>query len=199
MASGEIEGRLHPVGAGPPGAGGIEPCVAALEERQQWPLALTTVEEALQSYSASAEFDRVRAQRVRDRLVEQERQNRLARRLELIGQKVAAGSWKQASALLDTTQAEFPGTPELKPLRSEVEAGLRRAECDAIVTEVRQCLADGEPDHAERILRSGLESLGHDPALAALQVEVESERHYREEASHGAGPFWQRNYQLPES
>jgi TonB family protein len=154
--------------------------VAALEELQQWQVALTTVEEALQSFSASEELTGA-ARRVRDRLADQERQNRLARRLELIGQKIAATSWKQALALLESTQAEFPGVPELTPLRREVEAGLRHAECEAIVAEVRQCLADGEPDHAEQILRRGLESLGQEAALEALSRELKSERHYREE------------------
>ena len=154
--------------------------VAALEELQQWQVALTTVEEALQSFSASEELTGA-ARRVRDRLADQERQNRLARRLELIGQKIAAASWKQALALLESTQTEFPGAPELTQLRSEVEAGLRYAECEAIVAEVRQCLADGEPDHAEQILRRGLESLGQEAALEALSRELKSERHYREE------------------
>ncbi len=154
--------------------------VAALEDLQQWQVALTIIEEALQSHSASAELTS-EARRIRDRLADQERQTRLARRLELIGRKISAQAWKQAEALLETTQQEFPGAPELEPLRRKVHAGLKRAECDSVVTEARQCLADGELEQAEQFLRRGLASLGREPALEALQKELESERNYRDQ------------------
>jgi len=154
--------------------------VAALEELQQWQVALTAVEEALQSYSASAELTDA-ARRVRDRLTDHERQKKLARRLELIGLKIATSSWRQALTLLEDTEREFAGAPELEPLRRDVEAGLKRAECEAIVKEVRQCLADGEPGPAEQVLRRGVESLGPEPVLEGLREELESERNYREE------------------
>jgi protein TonB len=170
--------------------------VAALEELQQCQMALTIVEEALQSYSASAELTDA-ARRVRDRLANQERQTRLARRVELIGQKIGAQCWTQALPFLENTEKEFPGAPELKPLRREVAAGFRRSACDALVTEVRQCVTDGEPEQAEQILRRGMESLGHEPALEGLREELESERKYREELRAAQVLFGRR--QLPEA
>src|SRR5450759_2834450 len=154
--------------------------VAALEQLQQWQAALTILEEAMQYYTASEELTGA-AQRFRDRLADHERKRKLARRRELIGQKIAAQSWRQALTLLENTQREFPGAPELNPLRREVDAGLRRSECEAIVTEVRQYLADGELAQAEEVLRGGLESFGLEPALEALREELESEGKYREE------------------
>ena len=152
--------------------------VAALEDLQQWQVALTIIEEALQSHSASAELTN-EARGIRDRLADQERQTRLTRRLELIGRKISSQSWKQAEALLESTQDEFPGAPELEPLQRKVQAGLKRAECESVVTEVRQCLADGELEQAEQFLRRGVASLGREPALEALERELESEKNYR--------------------
>jgi protein TonB len=171
--------------------------VAALEQQQQWQVALTILEEALQSYSASDELTGA-ARRVRDRLADHERQKKLARRLELIGQKIAAQSWRQALTLLENTQREFPGAPELNPLRRDVDAGLRRSECEAIVTEVRQCMADGEPEQAEQVLRRGLESLGQQPALEVLREELESEGKYREELRTAQILFGRRQMQEAE-
>lgn len=153
---------------------------AALEQLQQWQVAVTVIEEALQRYPASEELIGA-ARRARDRLADRDRQKKLARRLELIGQKIDEQCWSQALALLEITRKEFPGLPEVNPLRHKVDAGLRRSECEAIVTEVRQCLVDGEPEQAEQALRRGLESLGQEPALDALREELESERKYREE------------------
>lgn len=154
--------------------------VAALEEREQWQVALAIVEDTLQSYSASAELKDA-AYRVKERLEQNERQNRLERRLRLIAQKAASGAWKQALTLLETTEKEFPGASELKPLRREVETGLRRDECDTIVTEIRQCLADGELEQAEQILIKGLEALGPEPALREMRAQLQSEKKYRNE------------------
>jgi protein TonB len=170
---------------------------AALEQLQQWQVALTILGEALQAYPASEELTGA-ARRVRDQLADHERQKKLVRRLELIGQKIAAQSWRQALTLLENTQREFPGAPELNPLRREVDAGLRRSECEAIVTEVRQCLADGEPEQAEQVLRRGLESLGQEPALEVLREELESEGKYREELRTAQILFGRRQLQEAE-
>src|ERR1035437_8746593 len=171
--------------------------VAALEQLQQWQAALTILEEVMQYYTASEELTGA-AQRFRDRLADHERKRKLARRRELIGQKIAAQSWRQALTLLDNAQREFPGAPELNPLRRGVDAGLRRSECEAIVTEVRQCLADGEPAQAEEVLRGGLESFGLEPALEALREELESEGKYREELRTAQILFGRRQMQEAE-
>ena len=164
---------------------------AALEQPQQWRAALTILEEALRSYPESEELSAA-AERVRDRLADHERQGKLARRLELIRQKIAAQSWRQALTLLESTQKEFPDAPELNLLRREADDGLARSECEAIVTEVRQCLADGEPEQAEQALRRGLESLGQEPALEALREELESDRKYREDLRNAQILFGRR-------
>jgi len=53
---------------------------------------------------------------------------------------------------------------------------LSRSECEAVFTEVRQWLADGELELAETVLLKGLESLGPEPTLEALREELESVR-----------------------
>jgi TonB family protein len=171
--------------------------VATLVQLQQSEAALTILEEALQSYPASEELI-AEAKRVREQVVDQERRKKLARRLELIGQKIAARSWRQALTLLESTQEEFPSTPELNPLWCEVNAGLRRSECDAIGAELRQCLADGELELAEEVLRRGTEAFGEDPALEALRQELASKRQYREELRTAQILFGRRQLQEAE-
>lgn len=169
---------------------------ATLEQLNQWQAALTIVEEALQSYPTSDELIGA-AKQARAGLAEREHQKKLARRLELIGQKMGAQSWRQALTLLENAEKEFPDAPELKHLRLEVDAGLRRSECEAIVTEVRQCLADGDLEQGEQVLRKGLESFGPEPALAGLSEELVSDRKYREELRKAQVLFGRR--QLPEA
>ena len=170
--------------------------VATLEQTQQWQAALTVLEEALQSSPKSAELVAA-AKRIRVQLVEHERQKKLARRMELIGQKIAAESWKQALTLLENAQTEFPGAPELDALREQVDAGLKESECEAVITEVRQCMADGELDQAEQLLSRGLQLLGPEPAIQALREELEFDRKYREELRKAQVLFGRR--QLPEA
>jgi len=153
--------------------------VATLAQLQQWRAALTILEESLQAYPASEELIAETA-RVRNQFVDHERRKKLARRLELIKQKIAGQSWEQALTLLENAQQEFPGTPELNALWCDVYAALRRSECEAIVTEMRQCLADGELDLAEEVLRKGLQSFGQEPAIQALRKELQSGREYGE-------------------
>jgi periplasmic protein TonB len=69
----------------------------------------------------------------------------------------------------------------LNPLQREVDAGLRRSEYEGLIAEVRQCLADGELEQAEQLLRKGFDSLGQEPAFEALREELETERKYREQ------------------
>jgi protein TonB len=171
--------------------------VAALEQLQQWQAALTILDEALRSYPASAELTGA-VRQVRRQLADHERRNKLARRLELIAQKIAAQSWRQAHTLLENTQGEFPGAPELQPLRREVDAGLRRSECEAIAAEVRQSLADGEPEQAEQFLRRGLDHLGPEPALEALRQELESESRYRQDLRTAQIHFGRRQFEEAE-
>lgn len=153
--------------------------VATLAQLQQWQAALTILEESLQAYPASEELI-AETTRVRNEFVEHERRKKLARRLELIKQKIAAQSWGHALTLLESAQQEFPDTLELHVLRCEVDAALRRSEFEAIVTEMRQCLADGELDQAEEVLRKGLQSFGEEPAIQALREELRSAQEYRD-------------------
>jgi len=169
---------------------------ASLEQLSQWQAALTVLEEALQAYPASEEL-LAGAQRVRECLVEHERRKKLARRLELIAQKIAAQSWRQALTLVESTRAEFPGAPELAPLRREIDAGVRQAECDAVVAEVRQHMADGELDQAEAALRQGRKLLGAETALEALREELLAEKKYRDDLRTAQVLFGRR--QLPEA
>ncbi len=171
--------------------------VAELEQLQQWQVAVTVLEEALESCPESDELQGA-AERFRDRVRQQDRQKKLARRLEMISQKIAARAWAQALTLIQAAQAEFPGAPELQPLLEEVRTGRRRSECENIVTEVRQCLADGDTEQAELILQTGLESFEDEPALDALLEEIESGKKYREELRTAQLLFGRRQLQEAE-
>jgi periplasmic protein TonB len=170
---------------------------AALEEQQQWQAALSILEGALQPYPHSAVLSTA-AKRVQDLLSRHEREKKLARRLELIRQKITEQSWKQAATLLDTTQKAFPEAAGLAVLRREVDAGRRNADCEAIITEVRQHLADGDTERAQQVLRAGLQSLGPEAQFEALAAELEAERKYREDLRMAQMLFGRHQFQEAE-
>jgi protein TonB len=169
---------------------------ATLEQLEQWQAALTLLEEALRAYPAAEELLGA-AQRVREASVEHERRRKLARRIDLIEQRIDAESWRPALALLESTQSEFPGDLGLEALRDQIEAGQRRADCEAVVTEVRQHLADGELEQAEAVLRRGRKSLGAEHALDVLREELIAEKKYRDDLRAAQVLFGRR--QLPEA
>lgn len=171
--------------------------VAALEQQQQWSVALTVLEEALEAHPAFGELLEP-AERLRSRLREQERRKKLARKLEAVGQKISSGAWAQALSLLEAAHAEFPGEPELQPLSEKIQAGMRRSQCDSVISEVRQCLADGETSLAEETLRKALESLPEEPSLEALRQELEAGKKYREEFRAAQVLFGRRQFQEAE-
>ena len=153
---------------------------AALERLEQWQAALTILEEAALSTPRSEKLMGALA-KVREKLAEGEREKRLGRRVKLIEQKIAAQSWKPAIALIEDSKKEFWWAPELEALRREAEEGLNRSERETVITEVRQCMADGDLELAAETLNQGIEILGDDPSLAALREELESEVKYQEQ------------------
>jgi protein TonB len=168
-----------------------------LEQLEQWHAALTVAEEALQAYPANAELGES-AKQLKRRVVEYEQRKKLARRIELIREQITARSWRRALALLENTQTEFPGANELKPLRREITVGLRRAECEDTVTEVRKCLVDGELEQAECVLQRGVEALSADPALEAVRKELEAEKRYRDQLRQAQVLFARRQLEEAE-
>ncbi len=172
--------------------------VEAVAQLEQWQAAQTILEEALQAYPTSPELI-AEAKRVREQLGDHEHRKKLARRLELIGKKIASQAWRQALTLLESTQQEFPDAPELSPLWCDVNAGLRLSEREAVVSEIRQCLADGELELAEEILHRGRELFGQDPALQTLHEQLTTEREYREQLRDAQILFGRRQFQEAES
>jgi TonB family protein len=168
-----------------------------LEQLEQWQAALTVIEEAQQRCPSSPALQES-ADRIRRRLTDHERRKKLARRIGMIRQRMAERSWTQALALLENTQRELSGADELKPLRREIMGGLRRAECDEAVAEVRKCLADGELEQAGQVLQSGLETLGAEPALETVRKELEAEKQYREQLRNAQVLFGRRQLEEAE-
>src|SRR5207253_6139347 len=120
----------------------------------------------------AAEELRQTADRLRRLLWEQEHRKKLGRRLETIREKIALHAWPQALSLMEAMELEFPGEPDLDPLREQIRAGLKRWECEAIASEVRRCLADGDAEQAELVLKSSPWS--GEPSLQALWEELEA-------------------------
>ena len=167
-----------------------------LEQSQQWSVALAVLEEALQIDPSSKDALEA-AERLRTRLREQERRRKLQRRLDAIGQKVAAEAWPQALSLLEAAQAEFPGESEIEALLPQVRDGLRRAESERVAAEVRQSLADDEIEQAEQILLEGAESLP-EASRRALEQELEAKRKFRDEWRTAQVLFGRRQFQQAE-
>lgn len=172
--------------------------IAALEAVEQWSAALTVVEEAIEASPDEAELKKA-AERLRHRLKERERERRLGRRLEIISQKMAAQAWPQAFSMIEAARREFPDSPELASLLAEVQGALRRAECESVVSEVRQWLGDGDTGQAEEALRRGLEALGEEPALQALRDEVAAEERYLEDFRTAQVHFGRRRFREAEA
>jgi len=170
---------------------------ASLEQLEQWQAALTVVEEAQQTYPSDNELSAA-AERLKSRVVDDERRKKLARRIELIRQQIAARSWRRALTLLENTQIEFPGANELKPLRREITVGLRRAECEDTVAEVRKWLVDGDLEQAEKVLQRSLEALGTETSLEAVRKELEAERKYRDQLRQAQVLFGRRQLEQAE-
>ena len=152
----------------------------SLEQAQQWPVALTVLEEALETCPDSAELHEA-AERLRTVLRDQEVQKKLARRIDTIVQKMTASAWTQAIPLIESALVEFPNEPELESSLAKARASLKRSECEAAAAEIRRCLADGDTDQAGSILRTAIEVLGDDPILRESQQELEANKKYREE------------------
>ncbi len=152
---------------------------ALLEEKQQWTVALTVLEEALKASPDSAELEAA-VERFRERIRDQERQKRLARRIETIRQRMDSGAWGQALGLIESAQREFPGAGGLKRLAEEAQTELRRSEYETIAADVRQCLTDGDTARAEEILRNALEAMPSEPALHVLRNELDDARQFQE-------------------
>jgi len=154
--------------------------VAAIENVGQWSVALTIVEEALDASPDSDDLKNA-AERLRGRLRGQERSRKLARRLEMIGQKMTAESWPQALLLIEAAEREFPGEPALERLHQEAQEHARRAQFDQIAVEVRQHLADGEIEEAEEMVRQAETTQGEAPLFASLHQEADAARKYLED------------------
>jgi TonB family protein len=153
---------------------------ALLEEKQQWTVALTVLEEALKVSPESAELEAA-VERFRERIRDQARQKGLARRIESIRQKMDSGAWAQALGLIESAQREFSGAGALKRLAEEAQAGLSRSECETVAADVRQYLTDGDTGRAEEILRNALESMPAEPALHVLREELDAARQFQED------------------
>ena len=169
----------------------------ALEEMQQWAAALALVEQALEK-SPAAEALLQTAARLRGRQREEDLQKKLARRLEAIAGKLAAGACEQALALIDGARAEFPGEAELERLAAEAREGMRRAECDSLAGSVRQCLADGDAGRAEQMLAGAHVPPGAEALLEQLRREVEESRQLDEAWRTAQALFGRRQYREAE-
>jgi TonB family protein len=135
---------------------------------------------------------------VRNRLREQERSHKLARRLDAIDQKLAAQAWSHAILLISSAQIEFPDEGALRALAAKARAGLKHSECESTAAAVRQFVADGALDEAEEVLRQALESYPQETTLQELRKEIEAQRSYREEWRTAQVFFGRGQYQEAE-
>jgi protein TonB len=172
----------------------VQDCLAraaALEQVEQWSVAMTLVEQALEASPGSVELQDA-AERLRQRRREEESRKKLARRLEAIQQKIGAQSWTEALALIEAAQREFSDNAELAQRLEQAREGKRRADCDAIAAEARQYMTDGESDRAEQVLRRGMESLPGEAVLIGLWEELQSANRYRDECRRAQVLFGRR-------
>jgi serine/threonine-protein kinase len=166
---------------------------AAMEQSEQWAVALTLIEQGLETSPGSPEL-LAAAERLQNRRREEESRKKLARRLDAIDQKIGAAAWIDALSLIESALSEFPAEPELERRLQQARAGRRRAESDAAAAEARQYLFDGEPEKAEEVLRKSMESLSGDPALESLWEELQAGKRYREQCRAAQVLFARRQF-----
>lgn len=171
--------------------------VAALEHRQQWRTALIVLEEALKAHPGAAELAEA-TERLQSQIRESERQRKLARRLDLIRQKMAEQDWTQALSFIEASEKDFPGEPELERLLAQARLEQQRVECENVITAIGQCLADGELEQAEEILRRALECHPRETRLQALQEELEREKVHQGQWRAAEVLFGRRQFQEAE-
>jgi len=178
----------------------IQDCVAraaAMEQLEQWGVALTLVEQALESSPSSPELQETAA-RLRNRRRDEEARKKLARRLDGIQQKIAARAWTEAVALSEAALEEFPDNSEITGYLEQARAGRRREACESIAADARQCMADGEPERAEELLRKSMEAFPGEAVLVALWEEIQAEKCYRDQCREAQMLLGRRQYRETE-
>jgi TonB family protein len=145
---------------------------AAMEQTEQWAVALTLIEQALETSPASPEL--------------------------LETAKLDVEAWTEALSLIEAAQAEFPGDSDLEQRLEQARAGRRRSELDAIAAEARQYLIDREPEKAAEVLRKGMKSLPGEPALQSLWAEMEADKRYGEQCRAAQLLFGRRQFREAE-
>ena len=101
----------------------VEDCldrVATLEQAQQWAVALTVVEEALEICPSSSELQQA-VERLRARSRDQERRKKLSRWVAEIREALADGDDAQAEETLQRALAALPDEPALVEMRQELD------------------------------------------------------------------------------
>ncbi len=101
----------------------VEDClrrVAALEQVQQWAVALTVLEEALEACPGSDELQGA-VERLRSRLREQDLHKKLGRWIGEVREALADGDVEQAEQTLGRALDAVPGDPSLLQLSAELE------------------------------------------------------------------------------
>jgi protein TonB len=156
----------------------VEDClrrVTALEQAQQWPVALTVLEEALEACPGSMELQQAAA-RLRGLQREQELQKKLARSIGEVRQLLADGDLEQAEDTLRRALEALPDEPSLQQLREELERDKKfREEWRA----AQVLVGRRQFEEAERILVR-LDGPGH-PEVQTLLKTVREARAAREE------------------
>jgi TonB family protein len=101
----------------------VEDClrrVTTLEQAQQWAVALTVVEEVLETCPSSAELQQT-VERLRARLRDQDRRKKLSRWVSEIREALADGDDAQAEETLQRALAALPDEPALVEMRQELD------------------------------------------------------------------------------
>ena len=165
----------------------------ALEQREQWRPALTVLQEAARSYPDAPDLIQA-IERLQIQIRENDHQRKLARQLEMIGQKMAERAWGRARAMIDEARRDFPGEPELERLAVEACAEQERANHENLIVRIERCLADGELQQAGEILQAALARDPQETRLQALQKDLEKERAYQNqrqtaEVFYGRGEY----------
>ena len=159
--------------------------LVSLEAAEQYGQGLALIEAALTRYAGNAEL-LASAQRLRQKLHEQDRKRLLDGHIRRIEAGIEAGDWESAARRCETAQQDFPQEALLTTYADKIRDAHRQQAMAALQLEVRASLARQDLEAASRQLETARPEYSEDVLWKALWQELERCRSYAADLKEAA-------------
>jgi eukaryotic-like serine/threonine-protein kinase len=147
--------------------------IEELERSGEYRQGLSAAEVALASHAGDPSL-RAAAERLREKLREQERSHRLSVLIQEIETAIESGDWTRATLGLNAARSEFPDDARLADFPSTIREGRRRSELQILEAQVRDHFARAEWRKAAEQLAATRREQSREAAWHGLWRELES-------------------------